>query len=208
MRHPANKILYGYWRGFKGERAAPDCHEMDLTNVFRTLSDAFVIETELSYFVPAQLCGARVGAFWPPERPSRSFLGIWSEAGREDVRTILRIVTDDATPVVAGARGYLVGGIEIADFELLLLPIRYFGKTHARVLGSLAPGEQPLWLGRTPVEALNIVSLRVLGEERALILPIPSGTPTRDLPRRPHFKVYEGGASPNGSTRGDDSSRR
>jgi hypothetical protein len=181
---------------------------MDLANTFQTLSDAFVIETELSYFVPAKLCGARVGAFWPPERRSRSFLGIWSEASREDVRAILRIVTDDTTPVVAGARGYLVGGIEIADFELLLLPVRYFGKTHARVLGSLAPGERPLWLGRTPVETLNIVSLRVLGEETALMLPIPSGTRTRDMPRRPRFTVYEGGATTNDSTREDDPSRR
>ncbi|WP_400765377.1 PAS domain-containing protein [Methylosinus sporium] len=206
MRYPANRILYEYWRGLKGERAAPDCHTMDLAKAFVTLSDAFVIETELSYFVPAGLCGARVGAFWPPERRSRSFLGIWSESGREDVKTILRIVTDDTTPVIAGAKGFLVGGIEIVDFELLLLPIRYFGKTHARVLGSLAPGERPLWLGRTPVEALNIVSLRVLGEETALVLPLAPGTPTRDLQRRPRFTVYEGGAE--GSTREDDPSRR
>jgi hypothetical protein len=48
------------------------------------------------------------------------------------------------------------------DVELLLLPLRHFGKTHSLALGALTPVNEPDWLGRKSAPALHVNSMRVI----------------------------------------------
>ena len=60
-------------------------------------------------------------------------------------------VTDGACPVVAGAVAAPRGQEPIA-FELLYLPLRHYGRTHARILGIVTPstGRGPASLAQLP----------------------------------------------------------
>ena len=48
------------------------------------------------------------------------------------------------------------------ELELLLLPLRHHGRTHARMFGAIAPMCNPSWLGLLPVQPFSLSSLRVI----------------------------------------------
>ena len=83
------------------------------------------------------------------------------------------------------------------DLEMLLLPLRHHGKTHARLIGSLAPSLIPSWFGLVPAESLSLNSLRILGEPRyplARMTITPAGPIAGLAPRvtrHGHLTVYE-----------------
>jgi hypothetical protein len=172
MRQPATRALHDYWSRLKGDRPAPDSSDVDLDRIRRALPDAFVVESEPLYFCPRGLCGERMNAFWPVNETDRSFLGLWTDADREDVKAIVEAVMEDATPAVGAARGIVAHGAETLDFELLMLPLRRIDGTRARILGALAVADRPQWLGKKPLEPLILVALRLLSEKRALSRPI------------------------------------
>jgi hypothetical protein len=102
-------------------------------------------------------------------------------------------VMDDSAGVIAGltlsTRGLAGLAPQQAEFELLLLPLRHGGKTHARLVGALAPLVPPLWLGHAQVDDAEIRSMRVIW---------PSGLPRHHAAAqdgRPRFTLLQGGRS-------------
>lgn len=89
------------------------------------------------------------------------FIDMWEPECRTEISRLVEAVMDDAAGAVAGIVGTTEDGHEI-DLELLLLPLRHGGKTHARLLGALSPRAIPAWLGIDPVVKLNTVSLRMI----------------------------------------------
>jgi hypothetical protein len=75
----------------------------------------------------------------------------------------LEIVASDTVGAVAGMVGQSELG-SVIGLELLLLPLRHGGATNRRVLGALSPAAIPSWLGLTPLESLDLRSMRVIGE--------------------------------------------
>jgi hypothetical protein len=186
MRQPVTRALHDYWNGLRGERATPEIEEMNLERLFLALPDAFITEVEAPCRCPSAMCGARMNALWPDDRSNRSFLCIWNDADQDDVKAIFAMVTDGAAPVVGGARGLVAQGSETLDFELLLLPLRHIGRTHSLILGALAATERPPWLGVASLEPLSLLSVRVIGENRALQRPFAGAAP--------RLTVHRGGA--------------
>jgi hypothetical protein len=194
MKQFISRELYNYWREIKGGRSAPDRSEIDPEQISHVLADAFIIEADQKSRFPIRLCGARVNALWSAAQKGRSFLELWDKAERHDVKAIFQTLMDGVVPVVAGARGFTASGYQTSDFELLLLPLRHFGKTHSRVLGSLAPVDRVFPPNRAPLDLLRLSSLRILNEERTIAFPLQGrAAPTTLSARRPCLTVYRGG---------------
>jgi hypothetical protein len=195
MRQLVTKELYAYWSDLKGARAAPDRSDIDPAAIRQVLADTFIIEVDAQCAFPIRLCGTRLNALWLADQKGGSFLDLWREEDRRTVAAALLTVIDGITPVVAGARA-LAADTQSLDLELLLLPLRHFGKTHSRLLGSLAPSFQPDWLGRRPAGPLELVSLRVMsGAEQVNVNLFGQSafSARRPAGKRPKLVVYEGG---------------
>ncbi len=193
MRQQVTKDLYAYWRDLKGARAAPDRADIDPGAIRHILADTFIIEVDADGAFPLRLSGTRFNALWLRERKGASFVGLWQEADQRSVASALLTVIDGVTPVVAGLKAKPSGEVPI-EMELLLLPLRHFGKTHSRVLGSLSPVYQPDWLGQTSAGLLELISMRVIS---AAPSHASSGRGTRFEAagvrrERPRLVVYQG----------------
>lgn len=163
MRLPVTRDLHDYWGRLKGERAAPDRAEIDPVAIRHILPDIFIIEVDLERRLPLRLCGARVNALWQREQKGRHFLGWWRAQRQEAVAEAIRRVIDTQKPLVAQVR--TASDRDVAEFELLLLPLRHFGKSCSRVLGSLAPAQRLDWVGIRPVGPLDLVAARMLEDK-------------------------------------------
>jgi hypothetical protein len=116
-----------------------------------------------------------------------SFLSLFSENGRSDMRNLIGAVARESIGVVASVCE--CNGAQPA-LELLILPLAYDGRTDARLLGVLVPCELPLWLGRRALAALDLATHRYLGNTLSLRVPVEGAPRTRHS-----FVVYEGGHS-------------
>ena len=197
MRQQATRELYSYWNGLRRQRAAPDRAEIDPSAIRAVLSDTFMIEADRDGLFPLRLSGARINALWARALKGRSFLDLWGP-DHANVAAVLLTVMDGACPVVAGAQSVLAGRAPI-DLELLLLPLRHHGRTHARVLGSLAAAHRPEWVGLLPIERLELRSLRILSSARQSsdlpLMPRPASAMDRRRRVQPSLRLIEGGLS-------------
>ncbi|MBG0808576.1 PAS domain-containing protein [Methylosinus sp. H3A] len=196
MRHKVNQQLYAYWSRLKGARSAPERSEIDPAEIREALPDSFIIEIDEAGRFPIRLCGTRLNALWLDEQKGKSFLDLWSADDRRTLASVMLTVIDGVAPVVAGVEGRAGEEGDMLELELLLLPLRHFGKTHSRVLGALAPARRPRWLGVAPANPLRLKSFRVIAPSEARYrLPEPTG---RRVVRpaaagRPELVLYRGG---------------
>jgi hypothetical protein len=197
MRQSVNKQLYDYWRRLKGARSAPERSEIDPAQIRDALADSFIIEVDPERCFPIRLCGTRLDALRLAEQKGKSFLDLWNEEDRSTLTTVLLTVIDGVAPVVAGVEGTASGGGDLLEMELLLLPLRHFGDTHARLLGALASARRPRWLGLAPANPLRLKSFRIIApsEARPRAPALVSDGWRRPLltAGRPEFVVHQGG---------------
>jgi hypothetical protein len=186
--------LFAYWNALRGARRAPERNDIDPGAIRGVLADTFILDFDAGAGFPMRISGSRANALFLKELRGSSFLEIWRESDREDIREILYSVADDAQPFLIGARAQ-PSGFSAVEIETMLLPLRHHGQTHARVLGCCAVQAAPRWSGLVAAGPLAIVSLRALdrrttervslGQTPARLSP-PSGAPVR----RGHLFVY------------------
>lgn len=192
MKHQVTKDLFGYWRELKGARSAPDRSDIDPAKIRHILADTFIIEVDAERAFPLRLSGTRVNALWLREQKGGSFLDLWSADDRQSVSAALSTVVDGVAPVVAGVKTRAEDNTRL-ELELLLLPLRYFGKTHSRVLGALSPAYQPDWLGYLSAGPLELISMRVIDAPAARAgVSLRRSDPVGASRPRPRLVVYEG----------------
>lgn len=199
MRQKVSKELYSYWSRLKGARAAPERADIDPGAIRGVLADTFIIEVDEAGDFPIRLSGTRLNALWLKDQKAVSFVSLWNDEDQRTIAAALLTVIDGVAPVVAGARAR-PKDLAPLELELLLLPLRHFGKTHSRILGSLAPGHQPDWLGVTAAGPLDLLSLRILQPNTARYVepnfrPIEHAPDYSQAPNRPRLVVLEGGKS-------------
>ncbi len=202
MKHPSCRRLFEYWNHRRGNRLAPERGEIEPGAIRTILGDTFILAYDRAADHPFRLAGTKVCALFCRELKGQSFVAVWDTSVRRSVRELLEIVTDESVGLIAGVRGANVDGA-VLELELLLLPLQYRGRAHARLLGVLAPLSTPYWLGVTPLAGLWLGSLRHLGPAVETVaaprfIPTdPTGRPRRGLVvyqgGRPEFVVYEGG---------------
>ncbi len=159
MKHQASRELFAYWNGLRGARTAPERSDIDPAAIRTILADTFMLDVGARF--PLRLAGTRVNALFDAEKKGCSFLDLWRAEERHNVAAVMLAVADGANPVVAGAAAAPRGYGE-CTFELLFLPLRHFGKTHARILGIVTATTQPSWLGLMPIQPLGLRSLRII----------------------------------------------
>lgn len=193
MRQQVSKDLFAYWSELKGERLAPDRADIDPGAIGRLLADTFILEVDADAQFPLRLSGGRINALWMREQKGRSFVEFWRPEDRSSVSSAVTTVVDGVVPVVAGVKTYILGH-SLLELELLLLPLRHFGKTHSRVLGALSPVYQPEWLGQLRAGPLELISLRVI-EAAHSPASVANSQPFRfvkTVRARPRLVVYDG----------------
>lgn len=198
MKHDVTRALFTYWNALRGERSAPERGAIDPTAIRAELPFAFILEIDEADSFPIRLAGTRVSALFGRDLQGAAYAGLFAGPGGErDLRgaALPRLVCDDMTPVVAGLEAVTRAGRTLA-LELLLLPLRHGGRTHARVLGCLTPEAAPVWYGLDPVVGLALRSVRFAHPpaETAPREIVAAGPPERpSAERRRHLFVYEGG---------------
>ncbi len=186
MKTTSTTLIFQYWDTLRGSRAAPERGEIEPGAVRQALLDTFILENAADGLA-FRLAGTRLCALFGGELKERAFASLWPDpATRVELGRMVEAVMDESAGAVTGLTMYTERG-ESADFELVVLPLRHGGKTHARVLGALAPVAPPAWLGlRLPV-SVEVRSMRIIWPSG---LPRPT-TPTAD--RKARFTVLQGG---------------
>ncbi len=164
MKQPGTRKLLAYWDECRGERATPERADIDPAPIRSLLRDIFILEIDRRRTLPIRVAGARVGSLFLRELKGARFTGLYATADRDCLRAVVESVLDDAAPAVAGVVAAPLGYADL-DLELLLLPLRHRGKTHARMLGALTPASTPAWMGLVETHPLRFVSLRIIRRE-------------------------------------------
>ncbi|HEY1942058.1 MAG TPA: PAS domain-containing protein [Roseiarcus sp.] len=161
MKLAATRELFAYWTALRAARSAPERNDVDPGAIRGILADTFILEHDLARDFPMRVVGTRTNALFLRELRGSPFAGLWREQDRSEMRAILASVADEAQPFLIGAVGAPRGFAPI-DLEILLLPLRHHGDTHARLLGCCAPGSSPPWLGLAGFESLALLTLRAI----------------------------------------------
>ncbi|HVL73395.1 MAG TPA: PAS domain-containing protein [Beijerinckiaceae bacterium] len=190
MKHATSRLLFAYWDGLRGERAAPDRAEIEPGAIRQILADTFILELGEDRSPSFRLAGTRLCALFGAELRGRSFAGLWGAAAGE-AEDLVATVLDETAGVVAGLAAADAEGRGLA-LEMVLLPLRHRGKTQARMLGALAALALPPWVGLRPLGPLAVTSTRVIRASPRLRSAVPEADLVA-LERRRAFVVHRGG---------------
>lgn len=161
MKHPSSRALHAYWDRLRGSRAAPERAEVEPAEIGRLLGDIFLLENGENPRHAVRLAGTRLCALIGHELRGRSFGAFFAADDRATLFGLMEGVADGQIPAVASLTGETEDGRTI-ELEMILLPLRHRGKTHARMLGSIVPLDVPYWTGTAPLARLRIKTLRIL----------------------------------------------
>jgi hypothetical protein len=170
MRQAATQELFSYWNQLRGARLSPERDEIDPSAIRHILADTMILEVDDADSFPVRISGTRLNALFLEEQKGRPLISLFAPEDRAAAAQMIAATIDGVRPVVAGLSAGPAGECPI-HLELLLLPLRHHGKTHARVLGMLTPTAIPAWFGLRQVDCLRLVAMRFVGEEQASALP-------------------------------------
>jgi hypothetical protein len=188
--------LYAYWNRLRGQRSAPERNDVDPGAIRGVLADTFVLDFDASGGFPFRIAGSRANALVLKELRGLSFLELWRDADRGELKSILHCVADEAQAFLIGAAAGPPGHVAV-DIEVILMPLRHHGLTHSRILGGLALHSAPAWMGLTAAGPIALTSLRALDASTRTSLAPENAAPAvfslRNMPRRhKHLFVYSG----------------
>jgi hypothetical protein len=190
MKHLSSQTLFAHWNDRRGNRPAPERGEIDPGAIRVALADSFILSFNQLTNHPFRLAGTRVCALFGRELKGQGFVELWDPPKHRQINDLAAIVADEQFGIVAGAVGWTAEGFSV-DLELLLLPLKHCGRTHVRLIGTLAPLAAPYWLGSSPVHAIALGAHRYLGppaEAPSPALPVEEGGRLRR-----GLLVYDGG---------------
>lgn len=187
MKNPSTRLVFDYWDALRGERSAPERGEIEPGALRHALADTFVLENE-PIGPTFRLAGTRLCALFGRELRGRAFAALWPDVESQgEMRRLVQTVMDETAGAVAGLSAETASGASV-HLELLLLPLRYRGRTHARVLGSLSPVLTPEWLGLDTLVAMRMISLRMIWPGSHVQRP-----PEKVVETRPRLMLLPGG---------------
>jgi hypothetical protein len=192
MKHPSIRGLFAYWNERRGDRSAPERGDIEPGAIRHLLSDSFILAFEPSREHPFRLAGTRVCSVFGRELRGEPFVRLWQAADHSRIGDLITIIADEGIGAVAGATGKIADGASI-ELELILLPLRHRGNSHARILGMLALAEIPHWLGRRPLNSLILGPTRHLDPAHEAIAAAVPSPHAEHATTRHGLTVYEGG---------------
>jgi hypothetical protein len=192
MKHSSSRQLFDYWNHRRGNRPAPERGEIEPAAIRGVLADTFILSYDPRGGHPFRLAGTKVCALFGRELKAEPFAALWTDEAREPAIKLVGLTADEWVGLVAGVTGWVEAGPAV-DLELLLLPLAYRGRAHARILGVLAQLAAPPVPGITPITSLQLGSLRHLGPAvETVAAPRLTGSSRVGRPRH-GLVVVEGG---------------
>ena len=192
MKHSSTREVFAHWNERRGARLEPERGEIEPAAMRKSLGDAFILGLEPGAEPRFRLAGTRVCALFGRELRSEPISALWQETHRSSIRRVLALLIEEATGVVAGARGRTCETFS-TDLELLLLPLSHRGKRGQRILGVLAPLSAPFWLGSSRIESLSLGSFRHVGAAVDAVVPSRLAALAAREGSRPQLIVHDGG---------------
>jgi hypothetical protein len=182
-------MLFAYWDALRGERAAAERGEIEPGEIRHILADTFILEVGPDRRADFRLGGTRLCALFGRELKGQPLHALWPADAQAEIQHLVDVVIDETAALVVGLAG--AADDDALDLEMILLPLRYRGKTHARIMGALSPATVPPWIGLRPLTHLRTVSHRVIWPSGR---PLPQG-PLRDeaRDRRRGLVLHPGG---------------
>ncbi len=190
MKTTNAQAIFAYWDRLRASRSAPERGEIEPGAVRHALLDTFILENG-SDGLHFRLAGTRLCALFGGELKDRAFASLWPDAPtRIELLRMVDAVMDECAGAVTGLAVETESG-KTADLELLVLPLRHGGKTHARVLGAVTPVEAPQWLGFESIVRVEVRSMRIIWPSGlpGMRQPLPAGP----IERRARFTLLSGG---------------
>ncbi|WP_245512852.1 PAS domain-containing protein [Rhizobium sp. BK376] len=175
MRHKTSIEIFTYWDHIRGPYDAPLRSQVEPAAVRHVLSDLFILEATPSDRPRFRLAGTKICNIFGRELREEDFSALWAGSQPDDPVKIANGVMAHAVPALINATGYSVTGRHLA-FEIVLMPLRSSreGENCDRLLGSLAPAQNPAWFGAEPLEFLALDRSRILTDDQ-----VKAGEPTR-----------------------------
>lgn len=194
MKQAASQELFSYWNQVRGTRMEPERAELNPDSIRGVLANTFILEVDERFDFPMRIAGTRLAALFTKDIKNQDFISLWDDAAKASIRELLASVLDDRSPALAGAIA-APPGFPPLELELLLLPLRHYGKTHSRIVGSLAPCFIPSWLGVVRSPGLQLTSMRIIRRSSDLaqfIQPQENRSENR-AQRFGHLTLHDGG---------------
>ncbi|HET9904581.1 MAG TPA: PAS domain-containing protein [Xanthobacteraceae bacterium] len=192
MKHRSSRILFEHWHERRGSRALPERSAIDPGAIRAGLGDIFILAFNRREGHPFRLAGTRVSALAGGDLKDRSFVSLWEPAQQAEIVRVADLIADESIGIVAGVAARAEEDL-VLDLELLLLPLRHWGRTHVRLIGALAPLSLPDWFGTRSVGPLVLGDYRYVGLRAADRFPVASALLRRDAKVRRGLIVYDGG---------------
>lgn len=188
MKHATSRMLFAYWDALRGERSAPDRGDVEPGELRHILADTFVLSRESDGVPRFRLAGTRIAALFGRDLKGVGFARLWGAPETPDPDDLVDTVSGDAVGLVAGLVGTNENGSEL-PMELLLLPLRYRGRTDLRLIGAASAATVPSWAGLVPLARLRTTSVRIIEPLREIDVQADEGARAR----RRLLVVHEGG---------------
>lgn len=192
MKHSSSRQLHAYWDKQRGTRPAPDRADIDPAQIRHALGDIFILASDFIDEQRYRLAGTRLCALFGRELKGESWSAAWTAGARQQINEMLTELTTENAGFVAGVTGRNAHG-DVADLELLLLPLAHRGHARVRAIGVLAATDQPYWIGERPISELALGTVRHISAETARP-PLRAFTSVKTGGQlRRGFMVYQGG---------------
>ena len=205
MQHPITQQLFAYWNEVRASRAAPRRFDIEPAKIGTLLPHTFILERVDAQTYRYRLAGTAISEAYGRDFRNVNYLDGWTLGERVTMKRTLGSITFDAAVAVFHVRAASVSGV--IDYEVMLLPLIHTGDTVDRYLGSMAPLDQPEWLGHDKIIASMLLESRLIHPSGPpSCVPDQRKVPDRQAPFSPHirtarivrverrqFRVYEGG---------------
>lgn len=166
----AARDLLAYWYRLAAGRQAPRRDEIDPRDIKRHLADMFILELERPGLFAFRLAGTGICATYGAELRGEAFPDLWQAEARLDVVALLERVVGNAEPAILEIAGESIRERRVR-FEILLLPLAAADGRLSRVLGCVAPLEEPFWLGTDPIVRQWTETVEMLDPEVDALVP-------------------------------------
>ena len=190
MKHSSSQILWAHWNALRSADGIPERRDIDPGALRGALSDIFILSFDRQTGHPFRLAGTRACTLFCRELRGTGFLNLWGDGDGTEVSRLVSLAAEESTGFVAAVTGSADYQASL-ELELTLLPLRHHGRTHSRLIGSLAPLRAPYWLGLHPLRSLAFGRYRYL--EPTLATPAPVYSPPPRRANAEPLRVYQGG---------------
>jgi len=167
----AVRDLLAYWYRLSAGRQAPRRDEIEPKDIKRHLPEMFILELEKPGTFTFRLAGTAICANYGFELRNEDFASLWHGESRATVTALLERVVGNAEPVLLEFAAESLRERTVR-FEMLLLPLAAANGRLSRVLGCIAPLEDPFWLGTDPLVRQWTETIEVLDAESDETVPM------------------------------------